>query len=59
MMPAEVGYTMYDELEGLPGKRRGGSAHMTVTLPQALWQPRVVLWVQALESLTATLLEVE
>lgn len=57
LIPNEDGYTMYNELERLQGKR-GGSKHLKVTLPQAVWQPRIILWVQALECLTLALLDI-
>jgi hypothetical protein len=53
--PEEEGYGCWNDIEYLTvGKKRSGKNHKC-SLPQEIWHPRAVRWVQALEGMTASL----
>lgn len=51
LVVGEEGYGEWQSLENVSvGKRKRGKPH-TVTLPKTVWEPRVKVWVQAMEGL--------
>lgn len=50
-LPGEDGYGMYDPVETLD-VGVGTKKPCPIILPEAVWLPRTVLWVQALEAMT-------
>lgn len=53
---SEAGYGEYDTVEQLAVGRSRLNKFIRVFLPQKTWQPRIVLWLQALEAMTTILL---
>lgn len=49
--PNEAIYKDYEPIEILPLGNRRAKKSMRIILPEEVWNPRAVLWVQALETL--------
>lgn len=52
LRPEENGYDEYESVELLPNGRRSSKQKMRAVLPESIWLPRLVLWIQALEAMT-------
>ena len=53
--PGERGYGEYENIEELQIGGRHSKKQQQVKLPERVWLPRCVLWVQALEAMTELL----
>lgn len=51
LIPGEHNYENYDSVEMLPVGGKGSGKAIQIILPKAKWLPRIVLWLQALETM--------
>lgn len=47
----EEGYSTYEVVEPLPLGSRKLNKYLHISLPEQVWLPRIILWVQAIEAL--------
>lgn len=55
--PGEQEYGEYEEIEIIRVGRRASDNDLRVILPESVWLPRTVLWLQALEIMTFLIYE--
>jgi hypothetical protein len=51
LSPEEDGHGVYEQIEILTVGRRSSKQAKHITLPENVWLPRCVLWIQALEAM--------
>jgi hypothetical protein len=52
LRPEEIEYSEYEDIEIIPVGRHSSKKALTISLPETVWLPRCIIWIQALEIMT-------